>query len=181
MVIFKVYWKQGLWFAQGASSFFLASLISPVVASRLGKRSLPVAAALVSLGYVLVLLAAWFLVPLWGMPPFLFALFVLGFGMGSLSAPLLSKTLEGAAHHDAGAASGVYTTVSQIAGAFGVTLIGLLDASLTTGSGNPLRAFVISLFVIALLSLGLSLSVLPLAGSLPPTTARESLSTSKKK
>lgn len=173
--------QAGLVIMAASLSFFLASFLSPVVAPRLGKSSLPVAAALVSLGYVLILLAARFLVPLWGMPPFLFALFVLGFGMGSLIAPLLSKTLEGVAHHDAGAASGIYTTVSQMAGAFGVTLIGLLDTSLTTGSGNPLRAFVISLLVIALLSLGLSLSVLPLAGSLPPTTERESLSTSKKK
>jgi hypothetical protein len=62
-----------------------------------------------------------------------------------------------------------------MAGAFGVTLIGLLDASLTASSGNPLGAFVISVLVITLLSLGLSLSVLPLAGPLPPTTESESL------
>jgi MFS family permease len=52
-------------------------------------------------------------------------------------------------------------------------LIGLLDVFFTASSGNPLRAFVISILVIVLLSLGLSLSVLPLAGSHPLTTESE--------
>jgi EmrB/QacA subfamily drug resistance transporter len=167
--------QAGLVFMAASISFILASLISPIVASRLGKQSLSAAAVLVTLSYALVLLAAQFLVPLWGMPPFLVALFILGFGMGVLSTPLLSKTLEGVVYDDAGVASGIYTTVQQMAGAFGVTLIGLLDVSLTASSGNPLRAFVISVLVITLLSLGLSLSVLPLAGPLPPTTESESL------
>jgi hypothetical protein len=67
-----------------------------------------------------------------------------------------------------------------MAGAFGVTLIGLLNAFLTASSGNPLRAFVISVLVITLLSPGLSLSVLPLAGSLPPITESKALQTRKK-
>ena len=96
-------------------------------------------------------------------------------GMGLLSALLLPKTLEEVAPHDAGAASGVYTTASEIAGALGVALIGLLDASLTASSGNPLRAFIISILAIVLLSSGLSLSVLPLAGSRSPTTENEAL------
>jgi len=167
--------QAGLVFMAASVSFILASLLSSAVVSHLGKHSLSVAAALVTLAYVLVFLAAQFLVPRWGMPPLLVALFVLGFGMGFLGTPLLSKTLEGVAHHDAGTASGVYTTIQQIAGAFGVTLIGLLDTFLTVSSGNPLRAFVISVLVITLLSLGLTLSVLPLAGSLPPITESEAL------
>jgi EmrB/QacA subfamily drug resistance transporter len=167
--------QAGLVFMVASVSFILASLLSSAVVPRLGKHGLSAVAALVTLAYVLIFLTAQFLVPLWGMPPFLVALFVLGFGMGLLGTPLLSKTLEGIAHHDAGAASGIYTTVQQMAGAFGVTLIGLLDASLTISSGNPLHAFVISVQVITLLSLGLLLSVLPLAGSLPPTIESESL------
>ena len=167
--------QAGLMFMAASVSFILASLTSPAAVTRLGKRSLSAAAALVTLAYVLVFLAAQVLVPLWGMPPLLVALFALGFGMGLLGTPLLSKTLEEVVHDDAGVASGVYTTVQQMAGAFGVTLIGPLDAFLTTSSGNPLHAFVISVLVIALLSLGLSLSVLPLAGSHLPTTENEVL------
>lgn len=162
--------QAGLVFLAASLSFILASLISPAVASRLGKRSLSVAAVLVTLAYVLVFLAAQFLVPRWGMPPLLVALFVSGFGMGLLGTPLLSKTLEEVVHDDAGVASGIYTTAQQMAGALGVTLIGLLDASLTTSSGSPLHAFAISILVLALLSLSLSLSVLALAGSRPPAT-----------
>jgi MFS family permease len=159
--------QAGLVFMSASVSFILASLISPSFASTLGKRSLSVAAALVTLAYVLIFLAAQFLVPFWGMPPFLVALFALGFGMGLLGTPLLSKTLEDVVHDDAGIASGIYSTIQQMAGAFGVMFIGLLDTFLTVSSGNPLRAFVISVLVIILLSLGLSLSVLPLAGSPP--------------
>jgi hypothetical protein len=93
--------------------------------------------------------------------------------MGLLGTPLLSKTLEEVVHDDAGLASGIYTTAQQMAGALGVTLIGLIDAFLPASDGNTLYAFVISIVVIALLSLGLSLSVLPLAGSPPATTENE--------
>ena len=83
--------------------------------------------------------------------------------MGLLGTPLMYKTLEEVAHHDAGAASGVYNTASQVSGAFGVTLIGLVFVALMISSGSPLHAFVISVLVIMLLSLGLSFSVLPLS------------------
>jgi EmrB/QacA subfamily drug resistance transporter len=167
--------QAGLIFMAASVSFILSSLISPTFASRLGRRSLSVAAVLVTLAYVLVFLAAQLLVPLWGMPPLLVALFALGFGMGLLSTPLLSRTLEDVLHDDTGVASGVYTTVQQMAGAFGVMLIGLLDAFLTASSGNTLHAFVISVLVITLLSLGLSLTVRPLAWSHSSITGSEAL------
>ena len=158
----------------GSIAFVLASSLSPRVASHLGKRNLSVVAALITLGYALVLLAAQFLVPLWGMPPFLVALFVLGFGMGSLSVLLLSRTLEGIAHDNVGTASGIYTTASQMVGAFGVALIGLMFSALTTSSGSPLRAFATSLLVITLLSIGLSLTILPLSKPFSSQTERNS-------
>jgi EmrB/QacA subfamily drug resistance transporter len=61
--------QAGLVFMAASVSFILASLISPAVASRLGKRSLSAAATLVTLAYVLVFLAAQLFVPRWGMPP----------------------------------------------------------------------------------------------------------------
>lgn len=158
--------QAGLTFMAASISFSLASLLSPMVASRLGMRSLSVASVFVTLSYALMFLAAQFFVPFWGMPPFLAALFLLGFGMGMLSTPLLSKTLEKVVHDDAGIASGIYTTVQQLAGAFGVALLGPLDAFLTVSSGNSLRAFVITMLVIFLLSLGLWVSVLPFGGLL---------------
>jgi MFS family permease len=165
--------QAGLVFMTASVSFILASLLSPMVASRLSKRVLSVAAALVTLSYVLIFLAAQWFVSLWGMSPLLVALFVLGFGMGLLSTPLLSKTLEGVVEDDAGVASGIYTTVQQMAGAFGVVLIGLIDAFITANSGSTLHAFVISVLVIMLLSVGLSFAVLPLGKPLMSRAERE--------
>ncbi len=94
--------------------------------------------------------------------------------MGSLMTPLLNKTLEGIAHHNAGAASGVFTTAMLTAGALGVAIIGLLDAALTRRSGSPLHAFILSIVVIILLSLGLALTVQPLSKPLTPPAESES-------
>ncbi|GLV55516.1 MFS transporter [Dictyobacter sp. S3.2.2.5] len=154
--------QAGLVFMVSSISFILASLISPAVSIRLGKRGLPVSAALVTLSYLLLVLAAQFLVPLWGIPPLLVALFASGFGMGLLGTPLLAKTLEDIKHDDAGVASGIYSTVQQTAGAFGVTILGLLDTFFTLSSGSPLHAFVLTMAVIMLLSCGLWLSVRPI-------------------
>jgi EmrB/QacA subfamily drug resistance transporter len=154
-------------------AYVLASSLNAVISPWLGTRSIIVAAALVTLGYLFILLAVQFLVPLWGIPPLLVALFILGAGSGLLMTPLLSKTLEGIAHQDAGAASGVFTTAMSTAGALGVAVIGLIDASLTRSSGSPLHAFILSLIVITLLSLGLSFTVRPLSKPLAPLKESE--------
>jgi len=144
-------------------AYVLASSFSPVVASRLGKRNMIVVAILVALGYLLIFLSSQLFVPLWGIAPLLVALFILGLAVGLLMAPLLHKTLEGVGLHNAGTASGIFVTAFQTSGALGVAIIGLVDASLTSRSGNPLWAFTLSTLVIALLSLGLLLTVLPLS------------------
>jgi EmrB/QacA subfamily drug resistance transporter len=155
--------QAGLVFLAASISFILASSFSSVITRLLGKRSLLVAVLLVTLSYILILLSAQVLVPSWGIPPLVVALFVTGLGMGLLSAPLMHKTLEEVTQSDIGAASGVYTTASQMAGALGITLIGLLFSAFSTSSGKPLLAFVISLLVVTLLSLGLLFTILPLS------------------
>ncbi|QBD77005.1 hypothetical protein EPA93_13725 [Ktedonosporobacter rubrisoli] len=79
--------------------------------------------------------------------------------MGSLSAPLMDKTLEGVSPEDAGSASGIYTTASQVAGALGVALIGLLFSSVALSSGKLLSAFVCSMLVITVCSIGLLFTI----------------------
>src|SRR3989442_15527189 len=85
--------QAGLVFLAASVSFILSSLLSPAIVSRPGKRGLSAAAGLVTLGYVLVFLAAQFLVPRWGMK------------LGSQEDEYIAQ---------------------QMAGAFGVTLLGLL-------------------------------------------------------
>jgi len=164
--------RAGLIIMTVSGAYVLASALHTVITPRLGRWSMLIAALLVSLGYLLIVLATQVLVPSWGIPPLLVALFVLGLGMGTLIAPLLNKTLEGIAPQEAGAASGVYMTAFSTAGALGVAVIGLLDVALTR-SGGPLHAFVLSLVVITLLSLGLSLTVQPLSKPLMPLTEGE--------
>jgi predicted MFS family arabinose efflux permease len=115
----------------------------------------------VTLGYLLMLLAAYTLVPLWGLPPLLASLFVTGLGMGFLGTPLMRRTLEAVAHDDIGAASGVYTTASQMAGALGVALAGPLFATFAASGRGQGWAFAIVMLVITVLSLGLLPTVLP--------------------
>jgi EmrB/QacA subfamily drug resistance transporter len=155
--------QAGLVIMMSSIAYVLASSLNPVVSNRLGKHSLSVAATLVTLGYLLIFLSAQFLVPLWGILPLLIALFTLGLGMGSLMTPLLNKTLEGIVRHDAGAASGVFTSTMSTAGALGVAVIGILDSTVARSSGSTLHAFTLSIIVIMLLSLGLSLTVRPLS------------------
>ena len=165
--------RAGLVIMTVSIAYVLTSALHSVITSRLGKRSMIIAALLVILGYLLIFLVTQFLVPLWGIPPLLVALFILGLGMGILMAPLLNKTLEGIAPQEAGAASGVYMTAFSTAGALGVAVIGLLDAALTR-SGGPLHALMLSIATITLLSFGLSLTVQPLGKPLIPLTESES-------
>jgi EmrB/QacA subfamily drug resistance transporter len=154
--------RAGLVIMTVSIGYVLASSLNAVVSGSLGKRSLQVTATLVTLGYLLIFLTVQFLVPSWGIVPLLIALFVLGLGTGSLMTPLLNKTLEGIAHHNAGAASGIFTTAMSTAGALGIAVIGLIDTAFMRSS-SPLHAFTLSGIVILLLSLGLSLTVRPLS------------------
>jgi len=163
--------RAGLVIMSVSIAYVFASALNSVIASRLGKRSMIIAVSLVTLGYLLIFLVTQFFVPLWGIPPLLVALFILGLGMGTLMAPLLNKTLEGIAPQDVGAASGAFMTAFSTAGALGVSIIGLIDASLTRSSGSPLHAFTLSIIVIILLSLGLSFTVQPLSKPLTPANS----------
>lgn len=150
--------QSGLVFLPASISFIVASSSSSVFMRLLGKYCLPVASALVTLAYLLLWLAVQFLVAGWGVAAILAPLFLVGFGMGLLVTPLMYKALEKVAPDNVGTASGIYTTVSQISGALGVAVFGLIFTSFTA---NSLDAFIICLVVITLLSAGLLLSVQP--------------------
>ncbi|MFF9001070.1 MFS transporter [Streptomyces achromogenes] len=70
------------------------------------------------------------------------ALTLSGAGQGLVAAPLIGKVLAGVDPADAGAASGVLLTATQIANAAGVALIGGLFAhALGTAPGSPTASF----------------------------------------
>jgi EmrB/QacA subfamily drug resistance transporter len=110
-------------FAVGSA---VASAASVRLAPSLGRRILSIGALLLVAGMVALIwtvdryhgaVHSWQLLP---------ALLVCGLGLGSVVAPLVTVVLAGIRGQDAGAASGVLSTVQQVGGAVGVALIGVI-------------------------------------------------------
>jgi EmrB/QacA subfamily drug resistance transporter len=110
-------------FAVGSA---LASAASIRLAPRLGRRILSIGSLLLVVGMCGVIwtvdryggdVHSWQLLP---------ALFVCGLGLGCVVAPLVNVVLAGIKGQDAGAASGVLSTVQQVGGAVGVAVIGVI-------------------------------------------------------
>ena len=110
-------------FAVGSA---LASAASVRLAPNLGRRILSAGSLLLVAGMVALIwtvdryagaVHSWQLLP---------ALLVCGLGLGSVVAPLVNVVLAGIRGQDAGAASGVLSTVQQVGGAVGVAVIGVI-------------------------------------------------------
>ena len=113
----------GIPFAVGSA---VASAASVRLAPALGRRILSVGSLLLVAGMAALIwtvdryggaIHSWQLIP---------ALLVCGLGLGSVVAPLVNVVLAGIRGQDAGAASGVLSTVQQVGGAVGVALIGVI-------------------------------------------------------
>jgi MFS family permease len=127
----------GVPFAIGSA---LASTASVRLAPRLGRRILTLGTLLLAVGMVGVIWTvdryhgathSWQLVP---------ALAVCGIGLGSTVAPLVNVILAGIRGQDAGAASGVLTTVQQVGGAVGVAVIGVIFFGLLSSQAAGVSA-----------------------------------------
>jgi EmrB/QacA subfamily drug resistance transporter len=110
-------------FAVGSA---VASTASVRLAPSLGRRILSIGALLLVAGMVGLIwtvgrydgaVRSWQLLP---------ALLVCGLGLGCVVAPLVTVVLAGIRGQDAGAASGVLSTVQQVGGAVGVALVGVI-------------------------------------------------------
>jgi EmrB/QacA subfamily drug resistance transporter len=113
----------GVPFAVGSA---LASAASVRLAPALGRRVLSAGSLLLVAGMAGLIwtvdhyggaVHSWQLIP---------ALLVCGLGLGLVIAPLVNVVLAGIRDQDAGAASGVLSTVQQVGGAVGVALIGVI-------------------------------------------------------
>ena len=104
-------------------AFLLGSSVSGKINGYLGRRSLHLGVVVLVIGIVaLALLAA----PAPGhlTPSFVLACFIYGLGRGIVTSPLYNTVLSGIPHKDAGAASGVTSTMPQLANSVGIALIG---------------------------------------------------------
>ena len=113
----------GIPFAVGSA---VASAASVRLAPALGRRILSAGSLLLVAGMAALIwtvdryggaIHSWQLIP---------ALLVCGLGLGSVVAPLVNVVLAGIRGQDAGAASGVLSTVQQVGGAVGVAMIGVI-------------------------------------------------------
>jgi len=116
----------GLTFAPDAIGFFIAATLSARLIPRFGSRVLLTGVCLRMVGLGLVIFTAARLGERATALALIPGVFLQGFGSGSVSAPLLGYVLGNLPGRDAGSASGLLTTVQQIAGALGVAIIGLI-------------------------------------------------------
>nr|WP_201296786.1 MFS transporter [Nocardiopsis sp. FR4] len=116
----------GLTFTPLALAFVIASLTAPRMQKRVGLRVLTLGYTVNALGTAALLgsvlvfgtdVNAWILVP---------SLAVIGFGEGLGVSPLFGAVLKDVPEREAGAASGVVETTTQIGMSRGVTLVGLV-------------------------------------------------------
>jgi EmrB/QacA subfamily drug resistance transporter len=115
-------------------AFLLGSAVSGKLNGYLGRRSLHLGVAVLVIGIAaLVFVAA----PAPGhlTPSFVLACFIYGIGRGIVTSPLYNTVLSGIPHRDAGAASGVTSTMPQLANSIGIALIGAVVFGLIPKNG----------------------------------------------
>ena len=146
--------ESGLVFTSIAVPYLAASLISPKLGMRYGRRILVSGGAALLVGYAALIeaLLAGVDAPLWLIVP---GLAFLGIGQGLCIPPSTALVLAHAKPTQAGAVSGAMSTIQQIGNCVGVAVIGVLFF----GAANIQLAFglsILGLVVIALIALGLT-------------------------
>jgi predicted MFS family arabinose efflux permease len=115
-------------------AFLVGSSLSGKINGYFGRGSLHLGVVVLAIG--IVLLAA-LVAPVPGhlKPSFVMACFLYGIGRGIVTAPLYNTVLSGVAHKDSGAASGVTSTMPQLANSVGIALIGAVVFSVIPKNG----------------------------------------------
>lgn len=148
----------GLAFAPFAVGFFAASTASVKLQPKLKSRILNLGAGLMITGLLWLAHVVRVDGTLLHGSNLILVLLVYGVGQGLVTAPLFNIILSGIGGEDAGSASGVLSTMQQIASAIGVAVIGSIFFGLLGGGSNPgaqsyVGAFATTLFYnIALLA-----------------------------
>lgn len=146
----------GLTFAPFAVGFFAASMLSVRLTPRLGNAIMAVGGALMAAGLgidIVTVHVGGLALPGIALAP---GLLVYGAGQGLVTAPFFTAVLRGVPSAAAGSASGVLSTIQQVAGALGVAVIGLVYFGILGNTPPPARygpAFAASLVVNIVLAL----------------------------
>jgi EmrB/QacA subfamily drug resistance transporter len=131
-------------------AFLLGSAVSGKINGYLGRRSLHLGVAVLVVGIVsLALLAAQ--APGHLTPSFVLACFIYGIGRGIVTSPLYNTVLSGIPLKDVGAASGVTSTMPQLANSIGIALIGAVVFGMIPRHGaapaDYAHGFIVSSFI----------------------------------
>jgi len=122
--------QASLTYAPVPIAFLLGARSSPRLLHRLGRRALTLGVSIMMVGTLLSIGAALLERPTLTWWTFLPGGLLWGFGQGIVAPLLLGFVLRDVPRQHAGAASGVYSTVTQLGVAVGVAIVGLIFASL---------------------------------------------------
>ncbi|OCW56807.1 MFS transporter [Hoeflea olei] len=136
--------EAGLLFAPASVGFVAASLLAPRLVARLGTIGIAGGALTYAAGIGWLILSATGLSGKDGAFSLLPALILFGFGQGLSMTPLLNLVIGFVEDRHAGMAAGLISTMQQVGGAFGVSIVGIffvriLDSDMAQGVPQVVR------------------------------------------
>jgi EmrB/QacA subfamily drug resistance transporter len=144
----------GLVFTILAAAYLVASAVAPGLLERHGRRLLAEGALVLAVGHVLLILTVAGIGTGGSVAVLAPALLLIGAGMGMVIAPLVTLILSTTGPEQAGAASGVLSTIQNVGNALGVAIVGVIYfGAVHSGSAG---AFQLSLVALAAILVGVA-------------------------
>jgi MFS family permease len=153
-------------------AFLLGSAVSGKINGYFGRGSLHLGVVVLIIGIVALAFEA-SKVPAHLTLSFVLTCFLYGIGRGVVTSPLYNTVLAGVPHQDAGAASGVTSTMPQLANSIGIALIGAVVFSAIPKQGASPTDYAHGFVISSLINLVLLLAAAVLIFFIPKTRGRD--------
>jgi EmrB/QacA subfamily drug resistance transporter len=155
----------GLVFTILAAAYLVASLVAPAMVQRHGRKLLAEGAIVLAAGHTLLLITVGDVGTGGSVAALAPALLLIGAGMGLVIAPLATIIMASAKPEQAGAASGVLSTMQNVGNALGVAIVGVIYFG--AASSGLAGAFQLSLAALAIILVAVAAltRLLPAPGS----------------
>ena len=153
-------------------AFLLGSAVSGKINGYLGRGSLHLGVVILIVGIVALGLEAG-KVPTHLTLSFVLTCFIYGIGRGIVTSPLYNTVLSGVPHRDAGAASGVTSTMPQLANSVGIALIGAVVFSAIPKQGATPGDYAHGFVISSLINLMMLLAAAVLIFLIPKSRGRD--------
>jgi EmrB/QacA subfamily drug resistance transporter len=155
----------GLVFTILAAAYLVASLVAPAMVQRHGRKLLAEGALVLAAGHALLLITVADIGTGGSVAALAPALLLIGAGMGLVIAPLATIIMASAKPEQAGAASGVLSTMQNVGNALGVAIVGVIYfGAVHSGLAGAFQLSLASLAVI-LVAVAALTRLLPAPGS----------------